>query len=368
VGNVVVHAQFEHFRVNHDQPAIVRCHPVEQREDHAVEADRLARAGGARDQEVRHRSEVGNDRVAGDILAEDQRQRHVLVGVSLAADQLREGHRFSLRVRKLDADDASSRDGRYAGGQRRHVAGNVVSELDHAARLDAAGGLQLIHGDHGSGTHLDDVAAHVEVLEHGLKQARITLQAGTIDLGSAFFGRRSEQVDRRELVIVAQRKALLGSGAGPLASARLSGGDWPGGLRDGDRRSRPGRGGVRWPILGHFGCPARSGDPRPGFAAEYTRHPCLLGRLQAQREITEKQACKREDHDGDEPDRTGDRLVADEFYPRVHAVRGAKPNRSTPPARQSGHCGRAGQAECNPDQNGASTGDKQRAKDPAGRL
>jgi hypothetical protein len=48
--------------------------PVQERQDHGVDADRLARAGGAGDQEVGHLGEVGGERVALDGLAQRQRQ------------------------------------------------------------------------------------------------------------------------------------------------------------------------------------------------------------------------------------------------------------------------------------------------------
>jgi hypothetical protein len=170
VRNIVIDAEFEHLRIDHDHPALVRAHPVEQRQDHAVEADRFARSGRARDQQVRHRRNVGNDRIAGNILPQDQRQRHVLVLKRLAADQLAQRHRLALGVGELDADDAAARNGRDAGRQGGHVAGDVVGQLDDAAGLDPAGRFQLIHGDDRSGPDLDDVAADVEILEYAFQQ------------------------------------------------------------------------------------------------------------------------------------------------------------------------------------------------------
>ena len=49
--NAVIDRQFQHLGIDHDQAALLRRHAVEQRQDHGVEADRLARAGGARDQQ-----------------------------------------------------------------------------------------------------------------------------------------------------------------------------------------------------------------------------------------------------------------------------------------------------------------------------
>ena len=58
---------------------------VEERQDHGVDRDRLARAGGAGDEQVRHAGEVGDHRLAADVLAEAQRQRGLGRSKSLAA-------------------------------------------------------------------------------------------------------------------------------------------------------------------------------------------------------------------------------------------------------------------------------------------
>ena len=70
VRDAFVDAHLEHLRVDQDQAHVARLGLVEQLQDHRVDADRLARAGGAGDQAVRHLREVGDHRVADDVLAE----------------------------------------------------------------------------------------------------------------------------------------------------------------------------------------------------------------------------------------------------------------------------------------------------------
>ena len=74
VRDVLVHPELEPLRVDHDQPHIVGRRAVEDAREHRVDADRLAGAGRAGDQQVRHRREVGDVRLAVDRLAERQRQ------------------------------------------------------------------------------------------------------------------------------------------------------------------------------------------------------------------------------------------------------------------------------------------------------
>ena len=232
--------------------------------------------------------------------------------------------------------------GRDAGGQRRHVAGDVVGQLDDPARLDAAGRLQLVHGDDRTGADLDDVAADVEVLEHAFEQAGVALQAGAVDLRPAFFRRRREQVERGKLVIVAQRQALLGGGR-PLRS-RATGQRAIG--FGGSATATAGRdlGGAALAARSSADLrrAARSGDLRTRLAPENAGHPCLLGRLQAEREIAKHQAGEREQHQGDEPHRARDRLgsrirsIADIDAIAPRQGRSLRPSRRagpTPPMR-----------------------------------
>ena len=55
VRDVLVHPELEPLGVDHDHPHIVRRRAVEDAREHAVDADRLAGAGRAGDEQVRHR-------------------------------------------------------------------------------------------------------------------------------------------------------------------------------------------------------------------------------------------------------------------------------------------------------------------------
>src|SRR6267142_200618 len=48
MGNAVIDRQFQRLGIEHDQPALLRQHAVEQRKDHGVQPDRLAQTGGTR--------------------------------------------------------------------------------------------------------------------------------------------------------------------------------------------------------------------------------------------------------------------------------------------------------------------------------
>ena len=112
--DVLVDAEFEHLRDRSGSFCTVRAQPVEQRQDHAVEADRLARAGGAGDEQMRHRRQIGDDRIAGDILAQDQRQGQTWsskAGLPISSDKatisrLALGSSMPITLRPGDGRDA----------------------------------------------------------------------------------------------------------------------------------------------------------------------------------------------------------------------------------------------------------------------
>jgi hypothetical protein len=71
--------------------------PVEQRdEDHGVDRHRLARAGGAGDEQVRHAGEVGDHRLAADRLAEAERELLLGPSKSCRGHELAEEDRLAL--------------------------------------------------------------------------------------------------------------------------------------------------------------------------------------------------------------------------------------------------------------------------------
>jgi len=57
-------------KLDHDHAALLGRHLVEQREDECVDTHRLARAGGAGDEQVGHARQVGNDRLTANGLAQ----------------------------------------------------------------------------------------------------------------------------------------------------------------------------------------------------------------------------------------------------------------------------------------------------------
>ncbi len=213
--DILIHAQFEHLRIDHDHPALVRSQPVQQRQDHAIEPDRFARSGGAGNKQMRHRREIGNHWIAGDILSQHEWQRGGLILEGLRPDQLVQPDRFASRIGQFDADHGTAWNRRDARGDRRHVARDIVGELDYAACLDPRCRFQLVHRHHRPRPDIDDRSLDVEIVEHRFEQPGIAFQRCLIDRPARCGRCRLEQVQRRQLRIVAQvERGLLGLGLG----------------------------------------------------------------------------------------------------------------------------------------------------------
>ena len=149
VREVVVDLQLDDLGVDHDETQVLRRAAVEERDDDRVDADRLALAGGAGDERVRHLGEVLDDGLVRDAVhAEHDGQLHRGFGPRLGFDDLAEEDVLAALVRDLDADGALARH----GGQDAHGLGfevhrDVVREVGDLLHAHAGGGLDLIAGD-----------------------------------------------------------------------------------------------------------------------------------------------------------------------------------------------------------------------------
>ena len=162
---------------------------------------------------MRHAGEIGEDRLAADILAE--RQAQVLAGLleGLRTEQLAQEDGLALGIGKLDADDIAAGHDGDADRHGAHRAGDVVGEADDAGRFDAGGRLELVQGHDRAGADMDDLAADAEILEHAFEHAGILLEhlVGEIG-GAALVAGLGQQGQGRQLELAARPGAAAGSG------------------------------------------------------------------------------------------------------------------------------------------------------------
>ncbi len=198
VRDALVDGKLEHLRIDHDQAHVGGRGLVDERQDHRVDRHRLARAGGARHEEVRHAREVGDDGLAGDVLAHGHGEVRMHVGIGLRADDLREAHDLALGIGDLESHAGGAGDRLdHADRGHRERAGEVAREVHHLRALDPDGRLHLVARDDRAGVGRHHLHLHVEVEELPLDQARGVLERflrRALDMAV----RRVEDRDRRQ--------------------------------------------------------------------------------------------------------------------------------------------------------------------------
>ena len=195
--NAVIDGELEHLGIDHDQAALVGLEAVDQAQDHGVDGDRFAGAGGAGDQQMRHAGEIDDHAFAADGLAEAERQLGRSVGVIVVVEQFAQINFLAHRIGQFDADGIAARHDGDAGGEFAHGARDVVGEADHARRFDAGRGLELVERDNRARPRIDDFAAHAEIPQHAFQHAAVLLDLAAAEL-RALGGARRAQADRCE--------------------------------------------------------------------------------------------------------------------------------------------------------------------------
>jgi hypothetical protein len=104
VRDVRVESQLKALRVDHDELHLVGPGLVKDRDDERVQADGLAGAGRAGDEQVRHAREVGRVVDAVDGLAEGERELRLRLAELPRLQDLAHEDGLALGVRHLDAD------------------------------------------------------------------------------------------------------------------------------------------------------------------------------------------------------------------------------------------------------------------------
>ncbi len=87
MGDVLELGHLDHLGVNQDELELVGLLGIEEAHDDGVHAHRLARAGGAGDEHVGHLGQVGDQRLAAGVLAQEHGQLHLGEAVAV-------GHEF----------------------------------------------------------------------------------------------------------------------------------------------------------------------------------------------------------------------------------------------------------------------------------
>ena len=201
--------QLHDLRIHHDHAHVFRGRAVEDRADDGVDADGFAGAGGTRDEQVGHLGEVGDQRLAGDVLAQRDRQLGLGAAPVLALEDLAHADGRGVLVGHLDADGGLAGDGgEDAYRLRAHAEGDVLVEAGDLFDAHAGGGHDLVAGDDGADVdfaegHLDaELAQDAEQVFGILAVLLLAVGGGGLDL----FLEERERGELVILVIVARRE------------------------------------------------------------------------------------------------------------------------------------------------------------------
>ena len=203
--NLFVHPELEALGVDHDQPHIVGCRPVEDAREHCVQSNRLAGARRARDEQVGHRGQVGDVRLTMDRLAERDRQLRARAHVRVRLQELAKRDRLAAGIRNLDADRRLARNpiNQYRLGLHREA--QVVGQARDLAVLHAGFGLELECRDDGAGMNLRDLSFDGELAAFLLELPRGVHQLALVNLLLGLRGVEERQRGQRKRPLAARR-------------------------------------------------------------------------------------------------------------------------------------------------------------------
>ena len=171
------HLELDLLGVDQDQLHFLRRAREQEAREDRVHAHRLARAGRAGDEQVRHAREVLDHGRALGVDAEEQRQAEVLAVVGFLANDLGDAHRAPRGARHLDADHGLAGDRRDdAHGRGLERASDLLLQAGDLVEARAGGDLELEQHDGRADLGLDHRRIDLVRAQHRLERARLRLE------------------------------------------------------------------------------------------------------------------------------------------------------------------------------------------------
>ncbi|OIQ73089.1 hypothetical protein GALL_452770 [mine drainage metagenome] len=199
--NAFINRHFQHFGVNHQQPHIVRFGLVQQAQNHGVDTDRLARTRGAGHQHVRHLGQVGQHRVANNVLAQAHGQHGFGFVVNFGAQNFGQLDGLPLGVGQFQRHGGFARNGlHHTDRYQTQTARQILGQANDLRAFDPGGRLNFIAGNDRARLCQHHVDLDTKVLESFLDHAAGHLQRLGINRFLARL-RRIKQINLRQLAV-----------------------------------------------------------------------------------------------------------------------------------------------------------------------
>ena len=196
----LVGAELDHLGVDHQHPHFVGPARHQHRHDDRVQAHALAGAGAAGDQQVRQRRQVDDHRIAGHVLAQVDRDAHLL-GLAVGLfDHFAQADELPLGVGHFDADGVlagNRRDDAHARHAQRDR--QIVGQAGDLRQPQAGFELDFELRDDRPGLDLDDFDVEAEVEERLFQDLGLAADFFFVLFERDSFARQ-QQIDRRQLV------------------------------------------------------------------------------------------------------------------------------------------------------------------------
>ena len=171
--NALINRKLEHFRVDHDQAHMFRMSLVKNAEHHRVDGDGFARTRCTCNQEMRHSSEIDNDRVTANILPQCQRHGRIQVVIGTRFDDLTKRNELTIFVRYLQPDEGlagNNLDDTNADHRQRPR--QILRKACDLAHFDAGRRIELEASNDRTRRHRLHIHVDAEVLQLELHQPR----------------------------------------------------------------------------------------------------------------------------------------------------------------------------------------------------
>jgi hypothetical protein len=177
VRDAFVHRQLEHLRIDHDHAHVFGRGFVDEAQDHGIDADGFARAGGAGDEQMRHAREIRHHWHAADVFAQRERQRRGDIVVRLGLDDFAQRHNLALLVGNLQTHHRlAGNDLDHAHADGRQFAREIFGQIADLIDLDARRRTQLVSRHHRTRLHRDHFRLDTEIAQLELDQPRHRLE------------------------------------------------------------------------------------------------------------------------------------------------------------------------------------------------
>ena len=166
VRNAVINAELNHFGVDHDELDLFGLRLIEKRNDERVHTHRLTGAGRTGDEQVRQSSDVADDAVAADVLADGEGDLRFALFKLRRVDHVARKYRRDDAVRYFNTDHRNFLGNRRdADARRAKRQSNIVREIRHLRELYTPAELELIPRDRRTSRDVDDRRLNAEGFE-----------------------------------------------------------------------------------------------------------------------------------------------------------------------------------------------------------